>query len=139
MPGGNTSARSSSPSNVCDGCGQSLDRRRREHVLLGPIVREEIWRRLAKPTEALCWECMLLRAWHRLGRELKLADLRPCRWNRYREPYSYLDLLIDIEGRLPANLDAWCSVGEPGEFAQLPQDLNAWWQRKCDLDDPEPA
>ena len=47
------------PRNVCDGCGQTLDRRRRGHVLLGPIVHDEIWRRLAKPTEALCWQCML--------------------------------------------------------------------------------
>ena len=107
------------PHNACDGCGETLDRRRREHVLLGPIVHDEIWPQLAKPTECLCWECMLHRAWDRLGRVLVLADLRPCWWNRLNEPYSYLDLLIDIEGRLPANLDEWRSVGAPGEFAPL--------------------
>src|SRR6516165_11864289 len=63
------------PSNICDGCGVSLDRRRREHVTLGPIVHEDIWRQLAKPTEALCWECMLERARVRLGRMLRLTDL----------------------------------------------------------------
>ena len=108
------------PRNACDGCGQTLDRRRRGHVLLGPIVHDEIWRRLAKPTEALCWQCMLERTRVRLGRMLRLADLRPCRWNRLNEPYSYLDLLIDIEGALPTNLDAWRGVGVPGEFAELP-------------------
>jgi hypothetical protein len=121
-----------SSAHACDGCGQTLDRRRRGHVLLGPIVHTEIWRRLAKPTEALCWECMLERARVRLGRMLRLADLRPCRWNRFNEPYSYLDLLIDIEGALPTNLDAWRGVGVPGEFAELPQDLDAWWQRRRD-------
>ena len=119
-------------SNVCDGCGQTLDRRRRDHVLLGPIVHAEIWRRLGTPTEALCWECMLDRARVRLGRMLMLADLRPCRWNLDRQPYSYLDLFVDIEGEQPANLDEWASVGEPGEFAELPP---VWWTRKRDLDD----
>src|SRR5262245_37643389 len=105
--------------NVCDGCSQTLDRRRREHVLLGPIVHEEIWRQLAKPTEALCRECMLERARVRLGRMLTLADLRPCCWNRLNEPYSYLDLFVDIEGKPPRNLAEWRSVGAPGEFAPL--------------------
>ena len=125
------------PSNICDGCGVSLDRRRREHVMLGPIVHEDIWRQLAKPTEALCWECMLERARVRLGRILTFADLRPCRWNRFNEPYSYLDLLIDIEGALPTNLDEWRGVGVPGEFADLPQELDAYWQYRRDLGDPE--
>jgi hypothetical protein len=31
---------------------------------------------------------MLRRARVRLGRMLKLADLRPCRWNLLRQPYS---------------------------------------------------
>src|SRR5262249_16948229 len=104
--------------------------------LLGPIVHDEIWRQLANPSEALCWKCMLHRACLRLGRMLTLADLRPCRWNRYNEPYSYLDLFIDIEGRLPSNLAEWASVGEPGEFEKLPP---AWRQRKHERDDPEPA
>ena len=115
------------PRNVCDGCGRTLDRRRRNHVLLGPIMHDEIWRRLAKPTECLCWECMLKRARERLGRLLILADLRPCRWNRLNEPYSYLDLLIDIEGKPPRNLAEWCAVGEPGEFGPLPP---AWQARR---------
>jgi hypothetical protein len=107
------------PHNACDGCRQTLDRRRRGHVVLGPIVHDQIWRELAAPTEALCWECMLHRARVRLGRMLTLADLQPCRWNRFNEPYSYLDLFVDIEGKPPANLDDWRSVGEPGEFAPL--------------------
>ena len=39
--------------------------------------------------------------------------------------------------KLPTNLDAWRGVGVPGEFAELPQDLDAWWQRRRDPDDPE--
>jgi len=31
------------------------------------------------------------------------------------------------------------SVGEPGEFEKLPQDLDAYWQRRRDLGDPEAA
>src|SRR5262245_60733196 len=108
-----------SPHNVCDGCGQTLDRRRRDHVVLGPILHDEIWRALAAPTEALCWECMLHRARVRLGRMLTLVDLRPCRWNLARQPYSYFDLFVDIEGKPPANLDDWRSVGAPGRRATM--------------------
>jgi hypothetical protein len=109
----------SNPHNVCDGCRQTLDRRRREHVVLGPIVHDKIWRRLAEPTEALCYRCMFERAPARLGRMLTLADLRPCRWNLYDQPHSWLDLFAELGGKLPANLDEWRGVGEPGEFAPL--------------------
>jgi hypothetical protein len=55
--------------NVCDGCGQTLDRRRRGHVLLGPIVHTRVWRRLADdPREQLCIACMDQRALERFGR-----------------------------------------------------------------------
>src|SRR6516165_1367210 len=66
------------PSNICDGCGVSLDRRRREHVTLGPILHEHIWCRLVDdPRECLCFECMGKLALGRLGRMLTFADLRP--------------------------------------------------------------
>jgi hypothetical protein len=107
------------PRNVCDGCGQSLDRRLRSHVELGPIVHDHIWRQLAAdPREALCFICMDLRA-ARLGHVLRLADLRPCRWNLYGQPYSFFNLFVDREGGPPANLEEWRSVGEPGKFAPL--------------------
>jgi len=107
------------PRNVCDGCGASLDRRLRAHVVLGPIVHDHIWQQLSEASERSCDACMYQRAWDRLGCELTLADLRPCRWNRLNEPYSYLDLFVDIEGKPPANLAEWRSVGAPGEFAPL--------------------
>jgi len=107
------------PRNVCDGCGQTLDRRRRGHVLLGPIVHDEIWRRLAKPTAALCWQCMLERGRVRLGRMLRLADLQPCPWNLFHRPYSWFDLFVEMEGLPPTNLAAWRAawrvIGEPGD------------------------
>ena len=57
------------PRNVCDGCGQSLDRRRREHVVLGPIVHTRVWRRLADDArEQLCLACMNQRAIERFGK-----------------------------------------------------------------------
>jgi hypothetical protein len=40
--------------NVCDGCRQSLDRRRRSHVELGPMLHDSIWNQIADPAEALC-------------------------------------------------------------------------------------
>jgi hypothetical protein len=109
------------PRNVCDGCGQSLDRRLRSHVELGPIVHTHIWRQLAAdPRERLCFTCMGLCAVHRLGRMLALADLRPCPWNLEGQPYSWFDLFVEVEGAPPSNLLAeWRSVGEPGEFAPL--------------------
>jgi hypothetical protein len=39
----------SDPRNVCDACRQSLDRRLRSHVELGPIVHDHIWRQIADP------------------------------------------------------------------------------------------
>ena len=82
----------SDPCNVCDNCAQSLDRRLRSHVKLGPIVHEHIWQQLAaRDRERLCFECMQLRAWQQLGRALILADLRPCRWNLDGQPSSWFD------------------------------------------------
>jgi hypothetical protein len=90
------------PRNVCDGCGLSLDRRRREHVVLGPIVHARVWRRLADdPRERLCIACMYQRALERFGRVLALNDLRLCRWN-----LEWLDVFVDADD-------------EPGEFAPL--------------------
>jgi hypothetical protein len=95
------------PRNVCHGCGQSLDRRRRSHVELGPILHDHIWRQLAGPHEALCLMCMGQRAAHRLGRMLTLADLRPCSWNLFHRPHSWFDLFVEMEGAPPSNLDEW--------------------------------
>jgi hypothetical protein len=90
------------PRNVCDGCGQTLDRRRRGHVELGPIVHARVWRRLADdPREQLCVACMNQRALERFGRGLALNDLRLCRWN-----LEWLDVFVDADD-------------EPGEFVPL--------------------
>jgi hypothetical protein len=100
------------PRNICDGCGQSLERRLRLHVELGPIVHDHIWRRLvADPREALCFMCMGLRAVRRLGRMLTLSNLRPCRWNLCDQPYSWLDLFVEMDGAPPSNLSGAPSAG----------------------------
>src|SRR5262245_12244820 len=99
------------PSNGCDGCRQSLDRRLRSHVELGPILHTRIWQQSAEPREALCLMCLDLRAVQRLGRSLTLADLRPCRWNLWGQPHSWFDLFVEMEGEPPSNLADWRIVG----------------------------
>jgi hypothetical protein len=129
----------SRPSNVCDGCGQTLDRRRREHIPLGPVVHEHIWCRLVDdPRECLCFECMGKLALGRLGRMLTLVDLRPCRWNLSGQPYSWFDLFTEMEGPPSESLVAeWCAVGDPGEFEplQFSPEGERWWQRRRDPGD----
>jgi hypothetical protein len=99
---------------VCDGCGQSLDRRLRTHVELGPVLHDHIWQQLADPREALCFECMCRRAVQRLGRVLTLADLRPCPWNLFGRPYSWFDLFVEMEGTPASHLDEWPAFGDGG-------------------------
>jgi hypothetical protein len=98
------------PRNICDGCGVSFDRRLRSHVERGPMLHDDIWQQLvADPRERLCFICMDLRAATR-GRVLRLADLRPCRWNLTGQPYSFFDLLVQRDGGgPPVNLDEWRS------------------------------
>jgi hypothetical protein len=103
----------------CDGCRRPLDRRRRNHVELGPVLHDAIWRQIADPAEALCWNCILQRAVERLGRRPTWTDLRPCRWNLSGQPNSWFDLFVEVSGALPDNLDEWRSVGDSGEFAPL--------------------
>ena len=75
------------------------DRRLRSHVELGPMLHEHIWRQLADDhDDRLCGDCMQQRACVRLGRMLTLADLRPCAWNLFGEPFSWFDLFAEMEG-----------------------------------------
>jgi hypothetical protein len=108
------------PRNVCAGCRVSFDRRLRLHTELGPIVHDDIWQQFAAdPRECLCFACMDWRAALR-GHVLRLADLRPCRWNLYGQPHSFFDVFVQRDGGgPPANLAEWRSVGDPGEFAPL--------------------
>src|SRR5262245_45957639 len=92
LPSGTRTTRSmteTDPGNVCDAVRQSLDRRLRSHVELGPVVYDHIWQQLAAdPRERLCFMYMGLRAVQRLGRMPMLSDLRPCRWNLSDQPHS---------------------------------------------------
>jgi hypothetical protein len=99
------------PRDVCDRCRQSFDQRLRSHVLRGPIVHDHIWRQLAKRGErVLCDGCMYARAHERLGRVLTLADLRPCPWNLFHSPNSWLEFFVRVEGKPPSNLAEWRSA-----------------------------
>jgi hypothetical protein len=61
---------------------------------------------------------------------LMLADLRPCRWNLFDQPYSWFDLFLMFERAPPSSLAEWRSVGEPGEFVSLnfPSPVPAGWE-----------
>jgi hypothetical protein len=60
------------------------------------MVHEHIWQQLADTdADRLCGDCMNRRAVQRLGRMLTLADLRPCRWNLFGEPFSWFDLFVE--------------------------------------------
>jgi hypothetical protein len=93
----------------CDGCA-SPD--------LGPVLHDDVWKAIAKPREALCFNCIIGRMVERLNRMPRFADLRPCRWNLFHQPHSWFDLFVELLGE-PSNVVEWRSVGKPGEFAPL--------------------
>jgi hypothetical protein len=39
-----------------------------------PMLHDELWLSIAKPSAYLCWSC----AERRLGRDIHMKDLRPC-------------------------------------------------------------
>jgi len=83
------------PRTVCHGCGRSFDRRQREYVAQGPMVRAAVWRELGgRDGEWLCVGCMDQRALDRLGRALELDDLRLCPWNWEGRP-SWWDVFTN--------------------------------------------
>jgi hypothetical protein len=53
---------------------------------------------------------MYARAHERLGRVLTLADLRPCPWNLFHSPNSWLEFFVRVEGKPPSNLAEWRSA-----------------------------
>jgi hypothetical protein len=55
-----------------------------------PMLRDEVWAKLAKPSERLCYKCFYERA---LGRKvlIYLAQLKPCVLNLFHTPRSFFD------------------------------------------------
>jgi hypothetical protein len=91
--------------NRCDGCGL-LD------VDFGPMLRDDIWQKIAAPGEMLCGKCMIDRAVERMGRVPTFSDLLPCPFNLFHQPVSWFDLFTRMEGP-PQNLAEWRAAGAP--------------------------
>src|SRR5262245_38905616 len=70
-----------------------------------PVLHDDLWRQLADPWEKVwCAPCLFERADKRLGRQLCLADLRPCAFNLLNKP-SWFDLLSSLEPQDPALIE----------------------------------
>jgi hypothetical protein len=61
----------------CDGCGKSFSQ---GEVHYAPMLRDDVWLKLADQREVLCVSCMLARARKR-GFKLTTANLLPCEAN----------------------------------------------------------
>jgi hypothetical protein len=58
----------------CDRCGREPDE-------VAPMLKDVIWRHLARKNETLCKACAHEAIRRRFGRELRFADLLPCAFN----------------------------------------------------------
>jgi hypothetical protein len=92
----------------CDGCGAPE---------LGPVLRDDVWKAIAEPREALCFNCILGRMVKRLNRMPRFADLRPCRWNLFHQPNSWFDVFVGKLGE-PDNIAEWRKLGADRERAR---------------------
>ena len=100
---------------ICDDCGRNP-----KVTELAPVLRDEVWRKIARQHELLCAQCMFTRATAREVR-LALASLQPCKFNLMCSPVSWFELFASVELRQPTNLDAWRSVA--AEFPSAPAAL----------------
>jgi hypothetical protein len=76
------------------------------------VLYDDLWQQLADPREKLlCAPCLFERAHQRLGRQLSLADLRPCAFNLLNKP-SWFDLFSGLEPQDPALLGQWLGAKE---------------------------
>jgi hypothetical protein len=58
----------------CDRCGREPDE-------VAPMLKDVVWRQIARKNETLCKACAHERIRRRFGRELRFADLLPCAFN----------------------------------------------------------
>jgi hypothetical protein len=89
----------------CTACDQSLD-----VVPLAPMLRDEVWNRIAHPRETLCTDCFFARMVRVFDRMPCFADLLPCVFNLLHAPHSWLDLFISKEKQPPVLDDEWRAV-----------------------------
>jgi hypothetical protein len=58
----------------CDRCGREPDQ-------VAPMLKDVVWRQIARKNETLCKTCADEAFRRRFGRELRFADLLPCAFN----------------------------------------------------------
>jgi hypothetical protein len=74
----------------------------------GPVLHDHLWKQIADPDEhVLCGFCMTDRMAQRLGRVLKLADLKPCPFNLFQHPHSWFAMLMRDQHGPPTNMAEW--------------------------------
>jgi hypothetical protein len=91
-------------SHRCDACERSLSK-----VECAPMLHDAVWFQIASKGDLLCEPCARQLAKYYLGRDLTMADLRPCEFNLYRSP-PWLDVLAP--GNMTSALDEWCEHEE---------------------------
>jgi hypothetical protein len=80
----------------CDGCGK-------RNFDPAPMLRDEVWLKLADAHELLCIDCMWRRE-HERHVSITIASLKPCPINLAR---FWFDLFARHENAPPANIAEW--------------------------------
>jgi len=114
----------------CDDCCSSFHD---PDLTMAPMLHDRVWRRLARPHETLCGECMFKRAADR-HIKLTLADLWPCpanlELNQALEPLSWFEFFAKDEAGPPKNLSQWVDALEQPTLVRWLLDTSF-----CDLPD----
>ena len=114
----------------CDDCCSSFHD---PDLTMAPMLHDRVWRRLARPHETLCGECMFKPAADRRIK-LTLADLRPCpanlELNQVLEPLSWFEFFAKDEAGPPKNLSQWVDALEQPTLVRWLLDTSF-----CDLPD----
>jgi Domain of unknown function (DUF4262) len=80
---------------VCDGCGKP-----QKQLCAGPVLRDHVWAKFARPNEWLCETSTPQRAMQH-GVNLSFVDLMPCQFNLFHRPHSWFDLFIELDRPAP--------------------------------------
>ena len=83
----------------CDRCGREPDE-------VAPMLKDAIWRQIARKNETLCKTCAHEVIRRRFGRELRFADLLPCAFN-ITWCSAFEELMPWDEPLPPGELEQW--------------------------------
>jgi hypothetical protein len=83
----------------CDRCGCEPDE-------VAPMLKDAIWRQIARKNETLCKACAHEAIRRRFGRELRFADLLPCAFN-ITWCSAFEELMPLCEPWSPGELEKW--------------------------------